>query len=327
MTEKKRTRGLVLGKFMPPHNGHAYLIDFARHYVDSLTVYVDSLATQPIPGAVRASWLRQMFPDTTVVHPDIENPQYPNEHPDFWQIWRNSLLSATEGPVDYIFASEEYGLKLAEVIGATFVPVDISRESVQISATKIREDAFANWSYLPQIVRPYFLKRICIFGPESTGKSTLTANLARHYKTIAVPEYARTHLELRNGEISVEDMLPIARGQMANEDALAFQAERLLFCDTDLIATTIWSDWLFGECDAWIESQADERKYDLYLLTDVDVPWIEDKVRYLPEERKSFFERCEKELTKRQRPFHVVSGSWEERFQSATRAVDQLLDR
>lgn len=325
MTEQTESKGLVLGKFMPPHNGHAYLIDFARHYVDSLTVYVDSLENQPIPGALRANWLRELFPSTRIVHPEDQNPQYPNEHPDFWQVWRSSLLKATGGPIDYLFASEDYGVKLAEVIGATFVPVDVARGNVQISATEIRQDPLTHWEFIPRAVRPYFLKRVCIFGPESTGKSTLAANLAKHYGTIAVPEYARTHLELRDGEISEHDFLPIARGQIANEESLAYQADKLLFCDTDLIATTIWSDWLYGKCDAWIEEQAEMRKYDLYLLTDVDVPWVEDVVRYLPEERKSFFDRCTQELSKRNRPFHIVRGSWEERFQSAVEAVDRLV--
>lgn len=322
MTVKTGSTGLVIGKFMPPHNGHVYLIDFARHYVDTLTVYVDSLAVQPISGAQRAEWLRHMFPAVRVKHPDHENPQYPDEHPDFWQIWKSCLLEATGGPVDYLFASEDYGVKLAEVLGATFVPVDISRSAVPISGTQIREDPLTHWEHIPRAVRPYFAKRVCIFGPESTGKSTLALDLATHFKTVAVQEYARTHLELQGGEISAIDIPAIARGQMAAEDALAPNANRLLFCDTDLLATTIWSDWLFGSCEDWIVKEAERRRYDLYLVTDVDVPWVADQVRYLPEERGSFFRRCVEELEKRNRPFHIVRGTWEERLQSAITAVE-----
>lgn len=321
MTDLKPTTGLVLGKFMPPHNGHVYLIDFARHYAEKVTIYVDSLASQPISGSLRAAWLRQMFPDVRVQHPDSENPQYPHEHPNFWQIWKESLLRAADGSVDYLFASEDYGAKLAEVLGATFVPVDIKRSTVPISGTEIREDPLAHWQHLPRIVRPHFAKRVCVFGPESTGKSTLTTNLANHFNTIAVPEYARTHIEMRNGEIDAGDIPLIARGQIASEDALAFGANRILFCDTDLLTTTIWSDWLFNSCEQWIREEAERRTYDLYLVTDVDVPWVEDQVRYLPEERRSFFDLCIGQLTQRNRPFHIVRGSWDERLRSAIDAV------
>lgn len=327
MTSSEKTTGLVLGKFMPPHNGHVYLIDFARHYVDQLTIYVDSLPSQPIPGSRRANWLRQMFPDAVVQHPECINPQYPHEHPDFWQIWKSTLLKATGGPVDYLFASEDYGIKLAEVIGATFVPVDIERSAVPVSGTKIRKDPIEHWEHIPRLVRPYYVKRICIFGPESTGKTTLTKNLAQHFKTVAVPEYARTHLEHRNTQVDATDIPLIAKGQIAVEDSLALNANRLLFCDTDLLTTTIWSNWLFNSCDDWIVKEAEQRQYDLYLVTDVDVPWVADQVRYLPEERVAFFNRCIEELKQRNRPFHIVRGDWNERLQSAIKAVNSLLHK
>ena len=319
-----QTTGLVLGKFMPPHAGHQYLIDFASNYVDQLTIYVDSLEVQPIPGDLRASWLTQMYPDANVVHPDGELPQYPEEHEDFWELWSNALLAATGGPVDYLFASEDYGVELSKVIRAEFVPVDIGRDTVPISGTMVREDPLSHWEFLPRITRPYFAKRICVFGPESTGKSTLAVDLAKHFNTVAVPEYARTHIERRGGEVDLSDMLPIVRGQIASEDALVFNANRLLFCDTDVLATTIWSDWLYETCDNWITEQAEKRTYDLYLVTDVDVPWVPDQVRYLPEERQSFFDRCIAELEKRHRRYHVVRGNWQERLRSAIEAVEAI---
>ena len=326
MTNSRPTRGLVLGKFLPPHNGHVFLIDFARHYVESLTVAVDSLSSQSIPGELRTQWLQRMFPDVRVVHLPGEQPQYPHEHPDFWNIWRTVLLDATDGPVDYLFASEDYGVRLAQELGTTFVPVDIGRNSVPISGTEIRENPLKHWDLIPREVRPYFAKRVCVFGPESTGKSTLTANLAAHFQTVAVPEYARTHIEHRNGQIELQDIPLIARGQMAAEDALAFNANRILFCDTDLLTTSIWSNWLFQSCPGWITEEADRREYDLYLLTDVDVPWVEDQVRYLPEERRSFFEHCRQQLEDRHRKYHVIKGSWKDRLASAIAAVETLLN-
>ncbi len=323
-TLPKSGRGMLLGKFMPPHLGHLYLAEFARNYVEDLAIVVGTLQAEPIPGALRYGWMRELFPDCRVLHLTDENPQYPHEHADFWQIWYDSLTRVLPWKPDYVFASEDYGHKLAEILGAEFVPVDIDRSIIPVSGTAIREDPWTNWEYLPRCVRPYFVKRVCVFGPESTGKSTLTRQLAEHFGTVAVPEYARTVLEARNGEVRLEDMGRIVRGQVASEDALARSAHRLLFCDTDPLTTTIWSDVLFGSCEEWIREEAERRTYDLYLLTDVDVPWVEDVIRYLPEERRSFFDRCEHELKSRGRPYVRISGTWDARFQTAVEAVQSL---
>lgn len=105
-------RGLVLGKFMPPHLGHVYLVDFARAYASDITVVVGTLAREPIPGALRFEWMRELAPSANVVHLTDENPQEPHEHPRFWDIWRESLLRVAPKP-DYVFASEMYGARLA----------------------------------------------------------------------------------------------------------------------------------------------------------------------------------------------------------------------
>ncbi|GAB1540225.1 nicotinamide-nucleotide adenylyltransferase [Scytonema sp. NUACC21] len=322
---QKTGTGMILGKFMPPHLGHKYLVDFARNYVSHLTVLVCSIQSEPIPGYLRYDWMREMFSDVEVVHVTDENPQEPQEHPDFWQIWYDSIRKVLPTGSDYVFASENYGWKLAEILGATYIPVDHPRNWVPISGTKVRQDPIANWNYLPSCVRPYFVRRICIFGPESTGKSTLAQNLAAYYNTVCVGEYARGLLDFKGGKCDFEDIPKIARGQIASEDALARQANRLLFCDTDLITTTIWSDVLFGECPKWIHDEANRRQYDLYLMLDVDVPWVDDNQRYLAHMRESFRDRCIQELESRGRRFVIIRGSWEERFQTSITAVDRIL--
>ena len=127
--------GLVLGKFMPPHQGHLYLIDFARHYTEDLTVVVGSLASEPIAGQLRWRWMREIFPQLRVVHLTDENPQLPHEHPDFWNIWRRSLERVAERPVDLLFASEDYGSRLAEELGARFIPTNGARELLTAPAS------------------------------------------------------------------------------------------------------------------------------------------------------------------------------------------------
>jgi NadR type nicotinamide-nucleotide adenylyltransferase len=319
--------GMLLGKFMPPHLGHVYLGEFAAHFVDDLTVVVCSIQREPIPGEMRYRWMRELFPFCNVVHLTDELPQQPSEHPDFWDLWLASLTRVLPGRPDYVFASEDYGVKLAQVLGAEFAPVDPARAAVPVSGSAIRNDPLAHWDYLPRCVRPYFLRRVCLFGPESTGKSTLAARLAATFRTTLVPEYARVLLEAQCGRLAVEDIPRIARGQAASEDALARQARGVLFCDTDLLTTRIWSETLFGSCPDWVCAEADRRSYDLYLLLDVDVPWVGDVVRYLPDNRPDFFEHCRQELEQRHRPYVALRGSWEERFTAARAAVEALLAR
>ena len=321
------TTGMVLGKFMPPHNGLVYLVEFARHFANRLTVVVGSLRREPIPGVLRYHWMRELFPFDNVVHLTDELPQEPAEHPDFWALWREALERVLPGRPDYVFASEAYGTKLAEVLGGRFVPVDPARAVVPCSGTAVRTDPMANWDHLPRCVRPYFVRRVCVFGPESTGKTTLARRLAEHFGTVCVPEYARTLIELRGGQVAAADMPIIARGQVASEEALARDARRVLICDTDARTTCIWSEALFRHCPAELRSLAGGHCYDLYLLLDVDVPWVADVARYLPEDRRDFFDRCEAELRAGGQPYVVVRGDWDQRFEQARRAVEQVLAR
>ena len=319
------THGMLLGKFLPPHLGHVYLAEFAGRYVDRLTVVVCSLAREPIPGELRYRWMRELLPFDNVVHLTDELPQEPSEHPDFWALWKASLQRVLPCRPDFVFASEDYGAPLAEVLGGRFVPVDRGRSAVPVSGTAIRDDPMRHWDYLPRCVRPYFLRRVCVFGPESTGKTTLARRLAEHFSTVWVPEYARTLIETQGGEIAFEDMERVARGQVASEEALARNARRVLVADTDVLTTLIWSETLFGRCPDWVREQAEKRSYDLYLLLDVDVPWVADVARYLPDDRAGFFERCRGELDSRKRKYVTLRGGWDRRFAEAVAAVERLV--
>ena len=321
----KGTTGVVLGKFMPPHLGHLYLTEMAASYVDRLMVVVEHIQDEPIPSALRHAWMKELLPRAEVLHLTTPHPQDPMERDDFWDLWRTSLLQLLPAKPDFVFASDAYGARLAQELHATFVPVDPARSVMPISGTEVRGDPLRNFRFLPPPVRAHYARRVCVFGPESTGKSTLTEALARHYGTVFVPEYARTHITANGGLVEAHDMLPIARGQLASERALARRCDRVLFSDTDVLATTIWSEVLFGQVDAEVEALAASQHFDLTLLLDVDVPWVADIVRYLPGERASFFARCEEALARRSRNTIMVRGTWDERFESATRAVDALL--
>jgi HTH-type transcriptional repressor of NAD biosynthesis genes len=319
------TRGMVLGKFLPPHAGHVYLCEFARNYVDELTIVVGTLAREPIRVTTRFALMRELFPFDRVVHLTDENPQHPSEHPEFWSIWKASLERLLPHLPDVVFASDAYGDELARVLGARFVAVDPGRTVVPVSGTAIRETPIPHWDYLPRCVRPHYARRVSIVGPESTGKTTLARALAERFATAWVPEWARTVLERRGGALDGLDWSELVRGQIASEEARARDANRVLVCDTDPLATTVWADTLLGACPEELRTVARARRSDLTILTDAAPPWVADEVRYLPEGGAAFFARTEAALRRAGRPYVVVRGTWEERTRSAVDAVEALL--
>jgi NadR type nicotinamide-nucleotide adenylyltransferase len=320
-----KTHGVIIGKFMPPHLGHQYLIDFGAAYVDELTVLVCSIAREPIPGDLRFEWVRDFFPNVRVLHHDAEIPQEPHEHPEFWAIWREAIRKYAGESIDYLFASEDYGWKLAEVLGAEYVPVDHARTLVPISATRIRENPLANWEFLLPTARSHYVKRVAIVGPESAGKSTLARQLAARYQTVCVEEYARGLLDFNKGWCEPHHIPQIARGHRASEVALARQANRILFTDTDLLTTTVWSRMLYNDCPGWIRDQADAQRFDFTLLLDCDLDWENDGQRYMPDhtERRNFLEIMRSELERLDRPYALIQGRGAARLQEAVRQVDQ----
>jgi len=317
--------GLIIGKFMPPHRGHMHLIDFARKRVNHLMVLVCSLSSEPIPGKLRYEWMRELFPDVDIRHHRDENPQEPHEHPDFWEVWSRSIRKfCPEGP-DVVFTSEDYGDQLAACLGARHICVDPDRKKFAISGIQVRKDPYRNWEYIPACVRAYYVKRVVVIGAESTGKTTMVRRLARHYDTVWLPEYGREYIDKKQAPPELADILKIARGHLAGEEALARKANRILICDTDLIVTRILSEYYFGTCPGEVRRASYQRTYDLYLLTDMDFPWEADPLqREGPEIREMLHNRFRNELEQRNLPHRIISGSIEERLKIATSAIDRL---
>ena len=238
--------------------------------------------------------------------------------------------AAPERP-DYLFSDKATDAVAAAALDCQFIPVDIDGEipasgSANNSAGAKSSAAAANSTSSPV--------KICIFGPESTGKSTLAKKLTSHFGgedhgTALVPEFAKGFLSYRLSPLSATDFDLIARGQTINQAIVQSGEAALTICDSDLLTTFIYADVLFGSCPTWIKAVADDetKAFDLYLLTGVDVPWVDDKHRVLPEERQQFFDRCERELIARRRPYVLIKGDWEKRFADSVAAVSDVLTR
>lgn len=172
--------------------------------------------------------------------------------------------------------------------------------------------------------------RVVLYGPESTGKTTLSKQLASYYHTNWVPEYMRTFLENKiivPGEeiVSYEELSIIAKGQMKAENASLSTADTLLFCDTNLLELQVYAEYYFGESPETISKHALKNKYDLYILTYVDVPWMADGMRDRPEDREKMFTLFKQKLIENNLPFITVKGNKQERLEFAVSYIDKLL--
>lgn len=180
--------------------------------------------------------------------------------------------------------------------------------------------------------KPSDLVKVVLFGPESTGKTTLSQQLAEHYKTEWVPEYAREYLQEKwDREHKVcepHDLLPIAQGQIKMENALSEKANGVLVCDTDLLETKVYSEaYYLGYCDPLLKKYALENTYDLYLLTYIDVPWEADDLRDKPNEREQMFAYFKDALKRYDRNFVILTGNSQERLALAITHIDHLLKK
>jgi HTH-type transcriptional repressor of NAD biosynthesis genes len=315
------TRGFLLGKFMPPHGGHQLLCETARALVDELTILVCWLPDDPVAGPLRLGWMRELFPDCRVVGHGAIVPQTPEEHPDFWQIWHDLVVTAHPESIDTVFASEDYGARLAREVGAQFVPIDPARDGAAISGTAIRADPWRHWGHLPPPVRGHYARTICLHGPESTGKSTLARQLAAHFETDFVPEYGRTWCAVRGNDLVRDDLHMIARTQEAMATSLRRRCNRRLIMDTDPLMTSVWSEMLLNERDPWFARW--DNPADLYLLLDTDLPLIDDGSRMFGRTnmRGRFFDLCRRELEQRGARWSMVSGTGEARLENALIAI------
>ena len=325
-------RGFILGKFMPPHAGHVTLIQSARALVDELTILLCSLPGDPVPGETRLEWMRGLFPDCRVLWHPQPVPQHPDEDPGFWAIWKRIVARHHPDPIDYVFAGESYGADLAKHIGGLFVPLGARVLNADVngvgglSGSAIRADPWAYWDYLPDPVRGHYGLTVCLHGIESVGKSTLSERLANHYSTVLVPEYGRSHCETHGTDCREEDLMLIGEAQQAMIEATRPWANRLLITDTDALMTAAWSQMMIGYMP---DQLICHRKADLYLMLGTDAPFVDDGTRVYKnvEERERFNRIARDALILSRTNFIEISGSWDQRLNSAVAAIDALIDQ
>ena len=284
--ELRWERGLVAGRFLPVHRGHQFLIDFARARCKELVIAVRKQADDEIPQRLRLEWLRELYP-------------------------RCKLIGDEEyGSIQAVFSSEKCHQELAERLGARLVLCDPERRTVPISGSRVREAPLLHWRYLPECVRPYFLKVVRVVGAEGSGKTTLCERLSQRFDTSFVPEFAVSLAAANGGKLEKRQLAEWALQHLATRQGLERVANRLLFLDTDLLTVALWGERLYGEAPPWIRKR--KVHYDETLILE---PVLTGLSEAQMRERKEFFERWAGVSGVR------LSGDWVEREQQAVAAL------
>ena len=320
------SHGVVVGKFYPPHKGHGFLIQTALDQCEHVTVIVCDKSGQVPAAPLRASWIARNFP-TAHVHVTIDD--LGDDDSVAWAMRTKEILG---GSPDAVFTSEDYGDPYAEALGCKHVCVDHPRTTVPISGTRVRENPLAQWEFLMPVVRGYYAKRVVILGAESTGTTTLAKDLARHYQTSWVPEYGRLYAEAKlldaNGtNWTSEEFTHIAEIQNKMEDALAEVCNKVLICDTDAFATSVWHERYMESRSSAVEKLADSMQHNLYILTGDEIPFVQDGTRDGEHIRHWMHGRFEERLSETGRTFSVVRGTKEERLAQTVALIDTFIEQ
>lgn len=318
-------RGLIVGKFYPLHAGHQHLIRVALEQVRELVVVVGDHPRETIPAEVRIGWLRELFPTVRVER--VVDEWGPDS-----EAWGRVCVECFGG-FDLVFTSEEYGPGFAEALGCRHVAVDPPRQLFPVSGTQVREDPWSFWHFLSPPVRSWFCRRIVLVGAESTGKTTLARRLAEHFETLWVPEYGRRYCEefIARGEVleahrwTSAEFEKIAATQRQWEETARRSGPSFIFCDTDAFATAVWHERYVGHPHPGL--LAFNEPPALYLLSGADAPFIQDGLRDGEQQRAWMDARFEALLQERGWKYRRLSGSWEERWEQARKAVNGLLGR
>jgi NadR type nicotinamide-nucleotide adenylyltransferase len=316
------TTGVILGKFMPPHEGHVALVRTASYLVDRLTIILSASDKDPISPSVRKSWMESLFPEAVVIVVNNGAEPLASDSADWGPIIRGFHPEA----IDRVIGSEGYFVDLARALNAQHFILDPMWMAFPANSVEVREDPFSHWKSIPDYVRPYFQKRLTMVGPESTGKSYMADILAQKFGGPYVPEYGRPYEKYRTpGDYRAEELHFIVDGHVAHRKTLSLKAGPILFEDTDPLLTAVWAEMLLGHSLPDLEARIELP--DHYLLLDANAPWEEDPLRYYgkQEQRQKFFTKIKAKLDAFDASYTLISGDWAEREAQAIAVVEEMM--
>ncbi len=313
--------GVILGRFMPPHEGHVALVRTASYLVQHLTIILACAENDPIPASVRQSWMENLFPKARVLLHCT-----PRQIPTNSQEWAGIIRHLHPEPINRVIGSEDYLVPLAKALDAQHFILDPMWMAFPANSADIRANPYAHWKSLPRHVRPWYQKRLTLIGPESTGKSYMADFLAQRFGGPYVPEYGRPYEKYRSpGKYRPEELHFIVDGHIAHRKTLSMVAGPVLFEDTDPLLTAVWAEMLLGHSLPDLEARIELPEH--YLLLDADTPWAEDPLRYYAKQelREQFFAKIEAKLKAFGASYTHISGSFEAREAQSIAVAEAML--
>lgn len=310
-------RGLTLGKFAPFHRGHQMLVETALAEVDELVVMVYATDVTDVPLQVRAGWIRALYPTVRIIEA-WDGPDGYGDTPEICGEQETYILKKLGRlRVTHFYSSEFYGDHVSRALDAVDRRIDEARSAVPISGTALRADYFAGREYIAPQIYADLITKVCFMGAPSTGKTTLARVMAEQHKTVWMPEYGAEYwLEHQvDRRITLEQFEAIAPEHNRREDTLTLRSRNYLFCDTNPITTYVFAKDYHGCAGPVLTRLAREaeRRYDLFFLCDMDIPYADTWDRSGDQKRKWFQNQIVGDLAERRVPFFRVSGPLEER--------------
>lgn len=323
--EHKHKIGLTLGKFAPFHKGHQFVIETAIKEVDELIVLIYDDPILNIPLATRAGWIRELYPEITVIE-GVNSPNDSGYTPEIMKIQEDYVTHVISNRnISHFYSSEPYGVHMSAALNAINRPVDSSRNSIPISATKIRQDPFKYQNFIHPKVYVDLITKVVLLGAPSTGKTTLAEKLATHFNTQWMPEYGREYWENHqiDKRLTLDDLLKIAQIHIEREDALVVQSNRFLFSDTNAITTYLFSLDYHGKALPELENLAKvaESRHDIIFLCDTDIPYDDTWDRSGDVKRNVFQQQIIDDLNARNLKYYILKGSVEERIEQVSKVL------
>lgn len=318
-------RALVIGKFMPIHNGHIALIEFAATQADEVIISMSYTPNDPIDPDLRFTWIQEIFKNQSNIIPASIEDNFDDETlalPERTKIWADAMRKVYP-KIDVVVSSEAYGEPFATNLNAQHILFDADRKGIPIAASLIRANPFTYWDFIPPVVRPFFVKKICFYGSESTGKSFMAQKMAHLYKTEFVPEVARELIT--SNDFTEADIIKIGYAQLDRISEKLKTANKILFCDTDTITTQVYSQHYLKTVPPVLYELEKQIQYDHYFLFDIDVPWVADHLRDLGAEREKMFGVFKGALDVRNIPYQLVSGDYQQREGLLRKVIDKML--
>lgn len=307
--------GVVIGKFLPPHRGHRFLIETALSRCGRMVVIVCGKPIDPIPPGIRADWLRELVPDAEIM---LIDDRYDETDSSIWA--RNTIQWLGRAP-DAVFTSEDYGDAYASHMDCVHILVDQARLSVPCSGTLVRGAPHEMWEFIDPPVRRWYAKRIVVLGAESTGTTTLAEDLSVTLNTNWVAEYGREYSARKQSAGDMlwrsDEFLEIAREQNRREEVAAGHANRILVCDTNAFATGLWHRRYMGFEEPALNAFGAECRADFYILTGDEIPFVQDGLRDGAHVRHDMHRWFENALGNQDVPWILLRGSRSTRLDAA----------